>query len=70
MAKLMLASRHKTGTQNACLVMPFTRDFLVIKLCMHQVHEFASVFYSSVCQSAPALARPLAPDAPALKAPR
>lgn len=67
MAKLMLASSHKTGTQNAGLVMPFTRDFLVFKLCMHQVHEYASVFYSSICQSAPALARLLSPDAPALK---
>lgn len=63
----MLASSHKTGTQNVGLFMPFTRDFLVIKLCMHQMHDFASVFYYSVCRSAPALAWLGTPDASALK---
>ncbi|EFB2626903.1 hypothetical protein FHO62_03180 [Escherichia coli] len=37
-------------------------------LCIHTVHEFAFVFYFRICQSAPALARREAPDAPALKA--
>lgn len=50
--------------------MPFIRDFPVFKQRMHQVHEFAFVFYSCVCQPAPALARLGADDAPALKAPR
>jgi hypothetical protein len=35
---------------------------------MHQVHEFAFVFYFRIRQSAPVLARLGAPDAPALKA--
>uniref|UniRef100_A0A7M2QN65 Uncharacterized protein n=1 Tax=feces metagenome TaxID=1861841 RepID=A0A7M2QN65_9ZZZZ len=37
---------------------------------MHQVHEFAFVFDSSICEPAPALARLGALDAPALKATR
>lgn len=70
MAKLMLEISHKTGTYNAGLFMPLARDFVVFKLCMHQVHEFASILYSSVCQPASALVRLEAPDAPALKATR
>jgi hypothetical protein len=50
--------------------MPFTGDYVVFKLCMHQVHEFASVLHSSVCQPASALAGLGAPDVPALKATR
>jgi len=50
MAKLMLASSHKTGTQNAGLFI-YSR-FSLFKLCMHQVHEFASVLHSKVCQPA------------------
>ncbi|ULQ21556.1 hypothetical protein JFN84_19910 [Enterobacter hormaechei subsp. xiangfangensis] len=69
MSKLIHAFSHKTGTQNVGFFMPFIRDFPVFKRCMHQVHEFAFVFYSSFCQPAPALARLGADDAPALKAP-
>ncbi len=43
MAKLMHEISHKTDTQNAGLFTPSTRDFLIFKLYMHQVHEFASV---------------------------
>ncbi|MFB4484365.1 hypothetical protein [Enterobacter hormaechei] len=70
MAKLIHAFSHKTGAQNVGFFMPFIRDFPVFKQRMHQVHEFAFVFYSCVCQPAPALARLEADDAPALKAPR
>jgi hypothetical protein len=38
--------------------------------CIQQMHEFAFVFDSRICEPALALARREAPDATALKAPR
>ncbi|WP_421510490.1 hypothetical protein ACOQH0_12725 [Enterobacter sp. JS8-1] len=50
MAKLMLASSHKTGTQSAGLFMPFTREILFLSSacirCM-SLHPFCIPMFAS-----------------------